>query len=112
MTLMDSCWEVEEKFEVPDVRLACLVLKSKNLSLITFNVYAPNDHDVRFFEMVFERLLYFKDKYPLQEERRMRLKARQSTQLVRTEPKNSGWLTVLDEDSRGHLAGLVCLWYS
>ena len=46
VTLFGHGWEVEEKYESLDGRLACLVIKSESLSLITLNIYAPNDHDI------------------------------------------------------------------
>jgi len=58
---------VDEKFEANDGRLACVALSNDHHSVIAINAYAPNDHNIQFFETVFEKLIYFKDKYPLHE---------------------------------------------
>ena len=45
----------------------CLALKSEQLSVIVINAYAPNDHSLEFFENMFEKLIHFKDRFPLHE---------------------------------------------
>ena len=67
LTLFDKCWEIEDKYESQDGRLVCLALKSEQLSVIVINAYAPNDHSLEFFENMFEKLIHFKDRFPLHE---------------------------------------------
>ena len=64
LILFDSSWQCEEKFECLDGRLACVVIQSGHLSIIAICVYAPNNHDVLFFEDLFNKLIELKDKYP------------------------------------------------
>ena len=64
LILYDNNWETEEKFVSSDGRLVCVAIKSELISAIVFNMYAPNDHDLQSFESLFEKIVYFKDKFP------------------------------------------------
>ena len=64
LTLLDSTWQIAEKIESLDGRMAGVVIKNELTSLIIVNLYAPNDHDIDFFEGVFNTLIELKDKYP------------------------------------------------
>jgi hypothetical protein len=65
LTLFDSRWRQEESYTSPDGRLACAALTMEGVEVIVLNVYAPNNHDLSFVELVFEKLIEFRDKYPL-----------------------------------------------
>ena len=64
LTLFDSRWKVEENFVSADGRMTCSALSMGQTEVIIVNVYVPNDHDLNFIEMVFERIIEFRDKYP------------------------------------------------
>jgi len=64
LTLFDNRWNVTDNFESVDGRITCTAITSEELSVIAINAYSPNDHNVQFFEVLFEKLLEFKDKYP------------------------------------------------
>ena len=64
LILLDHGWEIEESFESLDGRMVCLVIKTEQLSVIAINWYAPNDHEITFFDEAFNKLIDLKDKYP------------------------------------------------
>jgi len=64
ITLCGDSWQVVEKYAPLDGRLIVLAIKTEQISIITINIYAPNNHDILFFEEVFNKLIEFRDKYP------------------------------------------------
>jgi len=64
INLFGNTWKVEDSFESEDGRLLISVISSDQLSLIIANVYAPNDHEVTYFEELLNKILEFRDKFP------------------------------------------------
>ena len=64
LTLFDNGWSVTENFESLDGRIICTALTNEQVSVIVINAYSPNDHNVPYFETLFDKLIEFKDKYP------------------------------------------------
>ena len=63
ITLWDLSWDVIDKQSDNQGRFSATTLKKGECVITIMNVYAPNDHELDYFNKIFEKLIELRDKY-------------------------------------------------
>jgi exonuclease III len=64
VTLFDKSWDVEFTLTDEVGRYCLLGVKKHEHHLLIINIYAPNDHDIRFFEKVYDQIMEYQNDHP------------------------------------------------
>jgi len=64
LSLFSNTWELIKTINDENGRLCLTVVQKNGRRLGLCNIYAPNDHDIDFFTMVYDRLFEIKNEYP------------------------------------------------